>query len=161
MQEGKNEGNILINDTLNTFYLQLYVVRHMVKDIQIAIEETLCRHYMVYSFSLAARAILDVPSHRQDNLYHSIVTPVVEHWLRLETAQWVHHERSTHRTTSGRRSYHGATSRSASQCCSNTHASPVAAITRRLSVAVLGYRAALTHSLGSTVPYRPFCDLRP
>ena len=30
-KEGK-EGNILFNDTLNTFYLQLYGVRHMVKD---------------------------------------------------------------------------------------------------------------------------------
>ena len=26
------EGNILFNDALNTFYLQLYGVRHMVKD---------------------------------------------------------------------------------------------------------------------------------
>ena len=26
------EGNILFNDTLNTFYLWLYGVRHMVKD---------------------------------------------------------------------------------------------------------------------------------
>ena len=30
--EGKIEGNILFNDALNTFYLQLYGVRHMVKD---------------------------------------------------------------------------------------------------------------------------------
>ena len=29
--EGK-EGNVLFNNTLNTFYLQLYGVRHMVKD---------------------------------------------------------------------------------------------------------------------------------
>ena len=27
-----NEGNVLFNDTLNTFYLRLYGVRHMVKD---------------------------------------------------------------------------------------------------------------------------------
>ena len=26
------EGNVLINDALNTFYLRLYGVRHMVKD---------------------------------------------------------------------------------------------------------------------------------
>ena len=26
------EGNVLFNDTLNTFYLQLYGVRHVVKD---------------------------------------------------------------------------------------------------------------------------------
>ena len=29
--EGK-EGNILFNDALNTFYLRLYDIRHMVKD---------------------------------------------------------------------------------------------------------------------------------
>ena len=28
----KEKGNVLFNDTLNTFYLQLYGVRHMVKD---------------------------------------------------------------------------------------------------------------------------------
>ena len=30
--EGRRERNYLFNDALNTFYLQLYVVRHMVKD---------------------------------------------------------------------------------------------------------------------------------
>ena len=28
----KKEGNVLINNALNTFYLRLYGVRHMVKD---------------------------------------------------------------------------------------------------------------------------------
>ena len=28
----KEEGNVLFNDALNTFYLRLYGVRHMVKD---------------------------------------------------------------------------------------------------------------------------------
>ena len=28
----ERKGNVLFNDTLNTFYLQLYGVRHMVKD---------------------------------------------------------------------------------------------------------------------------------
>ena len=31
-QEGRKEGNVLFNDKLNTFYLRLYGVRHMVKD---------------------------------------------------------------------------------------------------------------------------------
>ena len=31
-KEGRKEGNVLFNDTLNTFYLRLYDVRHMVKD---------------------------------------------------------------------------------------------------------------------------------
>ena len=30
--EGRKEGNVLFNDALNTFYLQLYGVRHMVKN---------------------------------------------------------------------------------------------------------------------------------
>ena len=29
---GRKEGNVLFNDTLNTFYLWLYGVGHMVKD---------------------------------------------------------------------------------------------------------------------------------
>ena len=29
---GRKEGNVLFNDTLNTFYVRLYGVRHMVKD---------------------------------------------------------------------------------------------------------------------------------
>ena len=33
------------------------------------------------SFWLAARVLLYASSHRQDNTYHSFVTPVVEHWL--------------------------------------------------------------------------------
>ena len=32
LKPGRNEGNVLFNDALNTFYLQLYGVRHMVKD---------------------------------------------------------------------------------------------------------------------------------
>ena len=28
---GRKKGNVLFNDALNTFYLQLYGVRHMVK----------------------------------------------------------------------------------------------------------------------------------
>ena len=28
----RKEGNVLLNDALNTFYLQLYGVKHMVKD---------------------------------------------------------------------------------------------------------------------------------
>ena len=30
--ERRKEGNVLFNDALNTFYLQLYGVGHMVKD---------------------------------------------------------------------------------------------------------------------------------
>ena len=30
--DGRKEGNVLFNDTLNTFCLRLYGIRHMVKD---------------------------------------------------------------------------------------------------------------------------------
>ena len=56
------EGNILFNDILNTFYIQLYGVRHMVKDHSDR-EENRCRHHMGYSFRLAARDLLNALSH--------------------------------------------------------------------------------------------------
>ena len=31
-RNGRKEGNVLFNDALNTFYLLLYGVRHIVKD---------------------------------------------------------------------------------------------------------------------------------
>ena len=43
-----------------------------------------------YSFRLTARVLLYAPSHKQDSAYHSLFTPVVEHWLEREIAQWVH-----------------------------------------------------------------------
>ena len=49
MKEG---GDVSFNDALNTFYLRLYGVRHMVKD-ESARKETRCCH-MGYSFRLAA-----------------------------------------------------------------------------------------------------------
>ena len=65
------EGNVLFNDTLNTFYLRLYGVRHMVKDYSDSERETRC-HHIGYSFRLAARVLLYAPSHRQDSTYHSL-----------------------------------------------------------------------------------------
>ena len=32
LNNSRKEGNVLFNDALNTFYLRLYGVRHMVKD---------------------------------------------------------------------------------------------------------------------------------
>ena len=32
MKIDRKEGNVLFNDALNTFYLRLYGIRHMVKD---------------------------------------------------------------------------------------------------------------------------------
>ena len=54
-------------------------------------EETCCRH-MGYSFRLAARVFY--VHHPTDRITHTMafVTPVVDHWLEREIAQWVHHE---------------------------------------------------------------------
>ena len=66
----KEEGNVLFNDALNTFYLRLYGVGHMVKDHSVR-EKTRCRH-MGYSFRLTARVLLYAPPHRQDSTYHGL-----------------------------------------------------------------------------------------
>ena len=54
---------------------------------QIVREETRC-HHMGYSFRLTARVLIYAPSHR---IAHTMafVTPVVEHWLEREIAQWL------------------------------------------------------------------------
>ena len=65
------EGNVLFNDTLNTFYLWLYDIRHMVKNHSDRERET-HPHYMGYSFRLAARILFYASSHRWDDTYHSL-----------------------------------------------------------------------------------------
>ena len=77
-----------------TTHLTPFIYGYMASDIwyrtiQIAREETCC-HHIGYSFQLAARVLLYASSQRQDNTYHGLVTPVVEHWLEREIAQWVH-----------------------------------------------------------------------
>ena len=62
---GTKEGNDFFNDALNTFYLRLYGVGHMVKD------HTDSRH-MGYSFRLTARVLLYAPSRRQNSTYHGL-----------------------------------------------------------------------------------------
>ena len=84
---GRQEGNILFNNTHNTFHLQLYGIRYMVKDHSDSERgNPLPPHG--YSFQLAARF--------PDRITHTMafVTPVVEHWLEREIAQWVNHEGS-------------------------------------------------------------------
>ena len=76
--EGRKEGNILFNDTLITFYLWLYGIRHMVKD---------------HSDSERGNPL---PQHGLQQWYFYMhqptdrITPVMEHWLEREIAQWVH-----------------------------------------------------------------------
>ena len=65
------ERNVLFNDALNTFYLRLYDVRHMVKDHSDSEKgNPLPPHRLLYR--LTARVLLYAPSHRQDNTYHGL-----------------------------------------------------------------------------------------
>ena len=68
MKQGRKEGNVLFNDSLNTFYLRLYGIEHMVKDHSDSeIGNPLPPH-----FRLSARVLLYASSHRQDNTYHGL-----------------------------------------------------------------------------------------
>ena len=70
---GVEKGKALFNDAVNTFYFTVIWRRIYGKRItQIAREETCCRHYMGYSFQLAARDLIHALSHRQDRTYHGV-----------------------------------------------------------------------------------------
>ena len=106
------EGNVLFSNALNTFYLQLYGVRHMIKD-HWAKEETCCCH-MSYSFWLATRVLLYALSHRQDKTYHNLCYTSCEALAGIRNSSMCPPWRidpTTHRTMS-ERYYHGATSHS-------------------------------------------------
>ena len=67
----RKEGNVLFNDALNTFYLRLYAVRHMVKDDSDSERRNpLPPHWLL--FSINTRVLLYAPFHWQDNTYHSL-----------------------------------------------------------------------------------------
>ena len=72
LSTGRKEENVLFNDTLNTFYLRLYSVTHMVKDHSDSDREETHYRHMGYSYRLTARVLLYAPSHRQDNTYHGL-----------------------------------------------------------------------------------------
>ena len=64
----RKKGNVLFNDALNTLYLRLYGVRHMVKDHS----DSERGNHMGYIFRLAARVLLYASSHRHYNTYHGL-----------------------------------------------------------------------------------------
>ena len=81
------ERNVLFNDALNTFYLRLYGVRHMVKDHSDSEKgNPLPPHRLLLSINSKGCFI----SQRQDSTYHDLYRPVMEYWLEREIAQWVH-----------------------------------------------------------------------
>ena len=84
------EGNVLFNDTLNTFYLWLYGVRHMVKDHSDSEKgNLLLPHRLLFLINSKGSFICTIP----DRIVHTtaFVTQVLEHWLEREIAQWVHY----------------------------------------------------------------------
>ena len=87
MVQGRKEGNVLFNDTLNTFYLRLYGIGNMVKDHS-GSERGNPRDRLLFLISSKGSFICIIP----DRIIHTtaFVTPVVEHWLEREIAQWVH-----------------------------------------------------------------------
>ena len=83
------EGNVLFNDPLNTFYLWLYGIGHVIKDHSDSEGGSPLLPLHGYFFQLAPRALLYT-----DRIVHTMafVTPVVEHWLERDVAQCIHHE---------------------------------------------------------------------
>ena len=83
------EANVLFNDALNTFYLWLYGIRHMVKDHSDSERGNLLPpHGLLFLINSKGSFICTIP----DSIAHAMafVTPVVEHWLEREIAQSVH-----------------------------------------------------------------------
>ena len=77
----ERKGNVLFNDALNTFYLRLYGVRHMVKDHSDSDRgNTLPPHRLLFPISSKELFYMHHPT---DRIIHTtaFATPVVEHWL--------------------------------------------------------------------------------
>ena len=87
--ERREEGNVLFNDTLDTFYLRLYGVRHMVNDHSDSEKgNPLPPHGLLFLISSKGSFICTIPQtgyHIPRPLLHQL-----EHWLEREIAQWVH-----------------------------------------------------------------------
>ena len=99
----ERKGNALFN-THSTHYLRLYGVGHMVKDHSDSERgNPVPPHRLLFSISSKGSFICIIP----DRITHTtaFVTPVVDHWLEREIAQWVHPMKD-------RSNDHGATSHS-------------------------------------------------
>ena len=79
----KKEGNVLFNDTRNTFYLRLYGVGYMVKNhLDSERGNPLLPHGLLFPISSKGSFICTIP----DRIVHTMafVKPVVEDWLKLK-----------------------------------------------------------------------------
>ena len=69
----RKEGNVLFNDALNTFYLRLYGIRHMVKDHSDSEKgNPLPPHRLLFTITNKGYFICTIPQTGQDRTYHSI-----------------------------------------------------------------------------------------
>ena len=85
----KEGRNVLFNDALNTFYLRLYGVRHMVKDHSDSEKGTLLPpHRLLFPINSMGSFICTI------RIVHTtaFVTPVVEHWLERQNPKCVSHK---------------------------------------------------------------------
>ena len=88
----RKEGNVLLNDTLNTIYFRLYGVRHMIKGNSDSERgNPLPPHGLIFPIRSKGSCICII---RHTTAF---ATSVVEHWLERELAQWVHFEWSIRR----------------------------------------------------------------
>ena len=87
------KGSVLFNDALNTLYLRLYSVRHMVKDHSDSERKTAGSTWATLSDWQQGFFYMHHPT---DRITHTtaFVTHIMEHWLEREIAQWFHHEGS-------------------------------------------------------------------
>ena len=100
----RKEGNVLFNDTLNTFYLRLYGVGHMVEEYSNSERgNPMPPHGLL--FPLNNKVLLYAPSHRQNNTYHGLCYTSCGELAGTRNSSTIHRIMS-------KPSYHGATSRS-------------------------------------------------
>ena len=84
--EGRKEI-FVFNDALNTFYIRLYGVGHMVKNHSDRERGNLLPpHGLLFPISSKGSFYMHQPT---DRITHTMafVTPIVEHWLEREIAQ--------------------------------------------------------------------------
>ena len=82
--EGRKEMFYLMMHS--THFIYGYMASDMVKDSKRG--NPLPPHGLLFSINSKGSFICTI--HRQDSTNHGLVTPVVEHWLEREIAQWVH-----------------------------------------------------------------------
>ena len=110
--EGRKEMFYLM--THSTHFIYSYMASDMVKDHSDSERgNLLLPHGLLFPISSKGSFICIIPQTGW-HIPLAFVTPVADHWLEREIAQWVRHEGSIRRSnrTMSECSYHGATSRS-------------------------------------------------